>query len=153
MTKRGSYNEFQFAWWILLLIPIWSIMPFLYYSDHPTNNISGTALFYISILFVSVGLLFYGMKTQVNASKITVAFGIGLIRKTIDLESVQSVASVRNKWYYGWGIRIIPNGWLYNIAGLQAVEIKRRDKNSVLRIGSKHPEVLRKVISDGILAS
>lgn len=153
MPIPRSYKEFQFAWWILGLIPVWLIILFFYYSDDPETNISGTLLSYISIIFVLIGILFYGMKTHVNGRKIIISFGIGLIRKTIDLESVQSVESVRNKWYYGWGIRIIPNGWMYNIAGLRAVEIKRKDQNSILRIGSKHPEVLRKVISDGILGS
>lgn len=152
MAQRGSYTEFQFAWWILILIPIWVAIVFLM-DDKVESQNSSSVFLPVTIVFVLIGLLFYGMKTHVNESKITIAFGIGLIRKTIDLKTVQSVESVRNKWYYGWGIRVIPNGWMYNIGGLQAVEIVRKDKNSVLRIGSKHPEILRKVISDGISGS
>ena len=152
MAKRGSYKEFQFAWWILILIPLW-IAVVLLTEDRIESQNSTSIDLPVTIIFGLIGLLFYGMKTHVNESKITIAFGIGLVRKSIDLSNVQSVESVRNKWYYGWGIRVIPNGWMYNIAGLQAVEIMRKDKNSVFRIGSKHPEVLRKVISDGISAS
>jgi len=149
MSKRGSYNEFQFAWWILILIPVW-LGVIIATEDRADLHLISILISPITILCVLIALLFYGMKTTVTGSKITIAFGIGLIRKSIDLSTVQSVKSVKNQWYYGWGIRMIPNGWLYNIAGLRAVEIKRKDKNSVLRIGSKHPEILRKVISDGI---
>lgn len=149
MSKRGSYNEFQFAWWILILIPVW-LGVIIATEDKADLHLISILISPITILCVLIALLFYGMKTTVTGSKITIAFGIGLIRKSIDLSTVQSVKSVKNQWYYGWGIRMIPNGWLYNIAGLRAVEIKRKDKNSVLRIGSKHPEILRKVISDGI---
>lgn len=150
MSKRRSYSEFQFAWWILILIPVWISIVLL--ADDKLGDAETSPLFLpITILFVVIALMFYGMKTIVNESKITIQFGIGLIRKTINLSDIQSVDSVRNKWYYGWGIRIIPNGWLYNIAGLRAVEVIRKDKNSVLRIGSKHPEILRKVITEGIL--
>jgi|SRR5690554_2027044 len=149
MDKRRSYNEFQFAWWILTLIPVWLLVIILT-NDKVDPQLNRSIDLSITILFALIGLMFYGMRTRVNESKITVAFGIGLIRKSIELANVQSVESVRNKWYYGWEIRIIPNGWMYNIAGLRAVEIVRKDKNSVFRIGSKHPEVLRKVISDGI---
>lgn len=152
MPTPGTYKEFQFAWWILILIPVWLAVVMLV-DDKAESQANDPVTLSVTIIFALIGLLFYGMNTHVNESKITIAFGIGLIRKTIDLKTVQSVASVRNKWYYGWGIRVIPNGWMYNIAGLQAVEIKRKDKNSVLRIGSKHPEILRKVISDGILGS
>src|SRR5690554_4065064 len=149
MSKRGSYNEFQFAWWILILIPVW-LGVIIATEDRADLHLISILISPITILCVLIALLFYGMKTTVTGSKITIAFGIGLIRKSIDLSTVQSVKSVKNQWYYGWGIRMIPNGWLYNIAGLRAVKIKRKDKNSVLRIGSKHPEILRKVISDGI---
>ena len=152
MAQRGSYKEFQFAWWIISLIPVWLLIVLLI-DDKSDSQVSSPVLLPITILFVLIALMFYGMTTHVDESKITIAFGIGVIRKTISLASIQSVESVRNKWYYGWGVRIIPDGWLYNIAGLRAVEIKRKDRNSVFRIGSKHPEVLRKVISDGISGS
>lgn len=103
-----------------------------------------------SAIFIVVGLLFFGMKTYVDDTKIRIAFGIGLIRKTILLNNVKAVETVRNKWYYGWGIRLIPNGWLYNISGLHGVEIKRKDTASVIRIGTKQPALLRKAIFEGI---
>ena len=44
---------------------------------------------------------------------------------------------VRNKWYYGWGIRFMGNVTLYNIHGLDAVELTFKNKESIVRIGTK----------------
>jgi hypothetical protein len=30
---------------------------------------------------------------------------------------------VRNKWYYGLGVRRLPEGWMYNVWGLDGVEL------------------------------
>ncbi len=40
-----------------------------------------------------------------------------------------------NKWWWGWGIHLTPRGWLYSVAGLDAVEIALH-KGKTLRISS-----------------
>jgi hypothetical protein len=70
-----------------------------------------------------------------------VRFGIGLIRKRIDLAKVRAFRSVRNPWYWGWGIRLYPGGWLYNVSGLDAVELAL-DDGTELRVGTDEPERL-----------
>ncbi|NEN24958.1 hypothetical protein G3O08_15765 [Cryomorpha ignava] len=144
----AQYKEFQFAWWIFILIPIWFTVAIPYFSLD--SGMTLNTFLIASAIFIVVGLLFFGMKTYVDDTKIRIAFGIGLIRKTIHLNNVKAVETVRNKWYYGWGIRLIPNGWLYNISGLDGVEIKRKDSVSVIRVGSKQADVLRKAIFEGI---
>jgi dihydrofolate reductase len=84
--------------------------------------------------------------TEVSSEKIIIFFGGGLIKKKIPLSRVKEVKVVRNKWIYGWGIRYIINGWMWNIWGLDAVELTFNDKNAVFRIGSKNPEKLKEVI-------
>lgn len=147
-SRSDFYNEFQFAWWIFILVPIWSTVAIPYFSEDSGMNLN-TFLIASAIFFV-LGLLFYGMRTQVDDSKISIVFGIGLIKKRIDLNNVKSVETVRNKWYHGWGIRLIGNGWLYNISGFDGVEIKQKDKVSVIRIGTRQPAQLRKAIFEGI---
>jgi hypothetical protein len=48
---------------------------------------------------------------------------------------------VRNKWYYGWGVRGIPGGWMYNVWGLDAVELELASGKK-FRIGTNEPEEL-----------
>ena len=80
-------------------------------------------------------LLFWRMTVRVDPEHITISYGIGLIRKTIERTEIIEVAPVRNKWYYGFGIRIIPRGRLYNISGLDAVELSMKN-GRVIRIGT-----------------
>ena len=54
--------------------------------------------------------------------------------------------TIKSAWYHGWGIRIIPNGTLYNISGTDGVELKFNDMNTIIRIGTKDSATLKKEI-------
>ncbi|MGV3587775.1 MAG: hypothetical protein ACO1OF_12280 [Adhaeribacter sp.] len=94
---------------------------------------------------------FYGLTTKITAEAITVSFGIGLIRKRIKLQRIKTVDTVKSPWYYGWGIRIIPNGTLYNISGTDGVELKFNDTDRIIRIGTKDSLTLKKEIEKRLL--
>ncbi len=53
---------------------------------------------------------------------------------------------VRNRWWYGFGIRLIPHGSLWNAWGLDAVELDLAT-GKVLRIGTDEPEALLAAIT------
>lgn len=82
------------------------------------------------------------MTVKVDDKKIYVKYGIGLIRKRILLDRIKSCKIVRNKWWHGFGIRYIGRGWLYNISGLNAVELEFKDNNRIIRIGTDEPTEL-----------
>ncbi len=84
----------------------------------------------ISLPFVLAGiitLLFGTLTVIVDDRRISWRFGIGLIRKSLPVTAVSSVRAVRNRWWYGWGIRLTPLGWLYNVSGLSAVALTLKD--------------------------
>jgi len=68
-------------------------------------------------------------------------FGPGLIRKQVRLAEIERTQAVRNRWYYGWGIRLTPHGWLYNVSGLEAVEVQLHTGKK-FRLGTDEPEEL-----------
>ena len=146
-----KYIETQIGWAFLIpftLLVIWiNIANFFQLSSSPVTNIE-TIVMSISILII--GLLFYKMKTVIDNENILIVFGIGLIRKKVKLNSISNVTKVRNKWYNGLGIRMIRNGWLYNIHGLDAVELKYKNCNSVLRIGTGNPKEISNFIEKTI---
>jgi hypothetical protein len=86
------------------------------------------------------------MLVRVTPEAITISFGIGIIKKKKLIREINSVASVKNPWYYGWGIRLIPNGWLYNISGSDAVELTFSNKKTIIRIGTANPLTLKNEI-------
>ena len=47
----------------------------------------------------------------------------------------------------GWGIRIIPNGMLYNVGGSRGVELRFTDTTRIIRIGTKDALKLKSEIN------
>ena len=95
----------------------------------------------IAALMLAILLLFATMTVIVDDTAVQARFGIGLVRKRVPLDQIQSWSVVRNPWYYGWGIHFIPGGMMYNASGLSAVEL-RLTNGRVVRIGSGEPEAL-----------
>lgn len=142
-----DYKEFTFGWLIFAcVIPIHLLLTFLHLNHMGNRPMSNITYLAITLLFLFICLLFYGLTTKITLHTITVSFGIGLIRKRIQLDRIKHVYTVESPWYYGWGIRLIPNGILYNIGGTDGVELKFNDTKRIIRIGSKDSFKLRKEI-------
>lgn len=77
----------------------------------------------VVIILALVLLLFYSLTIRVSGAMLEISFGIGLIRKRIPLQNIVQAFPVRNHWYYGWGIHYTSHGWLFNVSGLDAVEL------------------------------
>ena len=143
----NDYKEFQFGWLIFIfVIPVQVLITYFYLNDMGDTPIGTTGFLIISMVIVLTYLLFYGLTTSVTADQVKITFGIGLIRKSIQLRRIKSVETVNNPWYYGWGIRFIPKGMLYNIHGLDGVELKFNDTSRVIRIGSSDSAKLKQEI-------
>ncbi len=97
-------------------------------------------LFYLFIAVVTF-VLFGTLTVSVNADAVTIRFGPGLIRRRLALQKIRSWRAVRTPWYYGWGLRLYPGGWLYNVSGLQGVELVLIDGRKV-RVGTDEPDAL-----------
>lgn len=109
------------------------------------------ALFATWYALIPIGILglaaftFNSLNTEVYSDRVRVWFGPGWIHKEIVLEDVKAAKSVKNKWYYGWGVRFIGNGWMYNISGLDAVELTL-STGKRFRIGTDDPKALEEAI-------
>lgn len=95
-------------------------------------------VFVILLLFLG---LFHSLTVEVNANEIIASFGPGLIRKRFRVGDIRGARIVRNKWYYGWGIRLTPHGWLFNVSGFDAVELELKNERK-FRIGTDDPQEL-----------
>jgi hypothetical protein len=95
---------------------------------------------------------FSTLTVTVDGRSVAVRFGPGLIRRRIDIGKVRAVWPVRNLWWYGWGIHWTPHGWLWNVSGLDAVEIDLAD-GRCFRIGTDEPEALAQSIESALAAA
>lgn len=92
----------------------------------------------ISLAVIIVVLLFSRLEVTVGIDALEASFGFGWPRRTVVLSDITSVGVVRNRWWYGWGIRWVPNGSMYNVWGLDAVELGVGD-GRVFRVGTADP--------------
>ena len=146
-----DYKEFQFGWLIFVFaIPTQILITYLYVNDLGDRPIGQTGFAIASSMFLLLYLLFYGLTTKISVDNISVSFGVGLIRKRISIKRISTVESVKTPWYYGWGIRFIPNGMLYNVSGTDGVELKFNDTRRVFRIGTKDSIKLKEEIAKRI---
>jgi hypothetical protein len=97
-------------------------------------------------MLVAALALFHSLTVEVRGSELIVTFGIGFPCFSYRLPRVREARVVRNPWFYGWGIHMTPDGWLYNVSGFFAVEIVFVDGRKV-RIGTDEPEALRRAIA------
>ena len=89
--------------------------------------------------------LFYALTIEVAAGEVSFAFGPGLIAGRYRIADIASVEVVTNPWYYAFGVRGIPGGWLFNASGFQAVELTFRGGRKI-RLGTDRPEELKAAI-------
>ena len=105
------------------------------------------------VVVLAVALaLFFSLTVEIDAEHLRIRFGIGLIRKRFPLDQIDTYRPVKNSWIYGWGIRLTPHGWLYNVSGQEAVELKMKS-GKTCRIGTDEPEVLTAALQKALDSS
>lgn len=92
-------------------------------------------------IFAVLVLLFHTLLVEVDRDALRLTYGVGIIRKSFHMNALRDAYAVRNKWWYGLGIRLTPHGWLYNVSGLDAVEIVRISGKK-FRVGTDEPQAL-----------
>ena len=94
---------------------------------------------------------FVTLRVTLDEKYLKIKFGYGIYRKSFLLQEIISARTVKNHWYYGWGIRVWfwPYMLIYNISGFDAVEIKMKN-NKIYRIGTDEPQKLERAITQAI---
>ena len=93
------------------------------------------------LVLVVVAFLFSSLTVEVGDDELRWHFGPGFWSYRLALNEIASVAAVRNHWWNGWGIRIGPRFRLYNVSGLDAVELRLKS-GEIRRIGTDDPQGL-----------
>ena len=103
----------------------------------------------VFILFLLAS--FASLKVMIDENYLRIKFGYGIFRKRFVLSEIISARTVKNHWYYGWGIRVWfwPYMLIYNISGFDAVEIKMKN-GKIYRIGTDEPKNLESAIIQAI---
>jgi hypothetical protein len=89
----------------------------------------------LALGMVIMDCLFSSLTVIVNDKEVRWYFGPGAWSYQIPLTDIKGASVVRNSWLNGFGIRVGPRFRLYNVSGLDAVELQLKD-GEVRRIGT-----------------
>ena len=105
----------------------------------------------IMVLILFILASFATLTASIDENYLRIKFGYGIFARKFALNQIVSVQAVKNRWYYGWGIRLWlwPKMWIYNVSGFDAVEITMKN-GKVYRIGTDVPEELETAIKQSI---
>jgi hypothetical protein len=141
----ASYRSTQFG--TVVVVGLGTGVVFLGYEVLMTGWQALTGLL---LLLLLVGLaLYHSLTIEIREGRLVCFFGPGVIRRDFPLEDIVAARHVRNHWYNGFGIRRTASGWMYNVSGLDAVEISLKSGKH-FRMGTDRPEEVVKAITDAL---
>ena len=146
------YKKRQTGWFLILLfVPIiLFFMYIIYYQEvlgKPFGSNPGPSIMYFGfvVLFLILLSLFSHLTVVGYTNYLEMRFGIGLIRKKFHFKDIKGCSIEKNPWYYGWGIRKLPEGWLYNVSGSWSVQLNMKN-GKMYRIGTNEPKKLAEFV-------
>jgi hypothetical protein len=139
-TQRGTFS-------IIVLTPFLIMSLVLILITGFKDLMIFSLLLFIALTFLICLLIFYKLTIYIDNNSISFKLGIGLISRKYLLSEILSCRPVKNNPVYGIGIRLIPQGWLYNVSGLDAVELTFKNKKSKVRIGTDKPDEISQHIN------
>jgi hypothetical protein len=101
-----------------------------------------------ALAFVVGGLGFSSFTIRVSDGRLAWHFGPGLVRRSAALGEIVSAEPATTSWLDGWGVHLTRRGWLYNVAGHNAVLVTMRDGKRFM-LGTDEPAALIEAIRAG----
>jgi hypothetical protein len=147
MTRAAGatlYRHRQFGW-VMAAATIGGVVLATVVVASLSERTLATAGWMVVALYAVVAaafVLFGWLVVDVDRERIDVRFGVGLIRRRIDVADVRRWEKIRTRVWWGWGLHWTPSGWLYNVSGREAVR---------LELGSQRPVMIGSDDADGLV--
>ena len=143
-TQRGGL---AFCLTALITVAAAVIAYLILSNAWPIGDTLGFVLFFLVFGLAGAVLVWSlsSMTVTINGESLRIAFGLRFFTKNFALKDITGCRAVKNDFWYNWGIRLAGNGWLYNVAGFDAVEIRMKSGKQN-RIGTDQPRELAEAI-------
>jgi hypothetical protein len=145
IMETKKYRQFG-TFSVALMLPLTLLFAGLLVRSVFTNGPELIIYAILEITFLICLLIFYKLTIKIDRSNVSFTLGIGLVTKSYKISDIKLCKPVTNSVFQGIGIRMLPNGWLYNVSGLKAIELHFHHKNSIVRIGTDKPEEISQII-------
>ena len=151
-----SYKHTQIGYLMLVVtLAVLVLFAWVYItaSTEPPSVDSGPNFAFSAIMVLILFILasFATLTALIDENYLRIKFGYGIFARKFSVNQIASVQSVKNHWYYGWGVKVWfwPYMWIYNVSGFDAVEIIMRN-GKIYRIGTNAPGELEAAIKRAI---
>jgi len=101
-----------------------------------------------AVVMVLSAFAFSSLTITVRDGQLSWWFGPGIVKKTVPLSTIVSAEPTTTSIINGWGIHLTGRGWLYNVAGRQAVLVAQQDGKRFL-LGSDEADGFAQIIMAG----
>lgn len=135
MEQKKKFTQFG-TFTVVALLPILLITIGMMVYDYSHHRPSAYAYLIPSFILLLCLLTFYRLTITISPQQVSFKLGIGLFGKRYKMEDIKSCEPVTNAVFNGIGIHILSNGWLYNVSGLKAIELRFKNGSSMVRIGT-----------------
>lgn len=124
----------------LLLAGLWQAA-----ADEDKIVLAATIAILLWILTSALAGL-HSFTIHLSSKSLALWFGIGVGKREIALAHIRSASVVHNPWYYMWGVKRIPGGWLYGIAPApRAVELVLVNGKMIRLLTDRPEEIVQRL--------
>ena len=134
---KTIYKKTQYGVLTYLMLLVMAFLTVSFILQTGKKPIPLVAYLILMLVFIIIILLFYKLTIIINEDKIEAIFGIGLLKKSIKLDDIQSIENYKIPWYVGIGIRLTSKGWLWNVSTGNAILIYNKTRSKTFLVGSK----------------
>lgn len=129
---------------VLLLIGIAIVIACVAWLKSEPGLYAGSAIALLTLF------AFGSLTIEISDTELLWHFGSGLFRKKVSLSDLATIKVVKTNILEGWGIHFTPRfGWLYNIAGYDAVAITLKNGKR-FALGTDEPGLLSQSITTAV---
>lgn len=146
-----TYTQFgKFS--VTVLVPAFFILLLFLLLNRSDNAVMDVTFGFVVLTVLICLLIFYRLTISIDNTHLSFKLGIGLVTRKYLLSDIKTCKPVRNSLIYGVGIRLLPDGWLYNVSGSYAIELTFKNRKTKIRIGTDRPEEIAMEINKLIQA-
>lgn len=146
-----TYSQFgKFS--VIILLPLFIITLLLLLLNGFDDGVMDVTFGFVVLTILICLLIFYRLTISIDNTHLSFKLGIGLVTRKYLLTDIKTCKPVRNSLIYGVGIRLLPDGWLYNVSGSYAIELTFKNRKTKIRIGTDKPEEIASEINKLIQA-
>jgi hypothetical protein len=138
---RPRYAHVQVSWTSRLLFIGGAALALLLPPYRGSDLGAEVTLAAVVLVLLVAGLVFSRLTVRIEGDALHVAFGLGWPRRVLPLADISAIEATRTRWFEGWGIRSTARGWLWNVAGFDAVLLRLAGGKTLL-VGTDEPQQL-----------